>query len=73
MTVDPEVLAAVERADSLAQATGDALDIAACAVLAGSAGAYRELEKVRELHRIALFRLKGLVRRLGHEDPEVKL
>lgn len=62
---EAEALAAVERALGFVRATEKALDQAANAMLCGSAAGYRDLEKVRELHRLATVRLEVFVRRLG--------
>lgn len=56
--LEAEALAAAERAVSLAAATERALDAAGNALLRGSAAGYRDLEKVRELHRLAAVRLE---------------
>ena len=62
---EAEALGAAERAVNLTRATEKAIDDTANALLRGSASGYRDLEKVRELHRLAIVRLEIFVRRLG--------
>ena len=63
--LEAEALVAAERAVGLTHAAEKALDAAANALLVASAPGYRDLEKVRELHRLATVRLEVFVRRLG--------
>ena len=62
---EAEAHSAVARALDSVRATEEALDDAANGLLRGSAAGYRDLEKVRELHRLAAVRLEVFVRRLG--------
>ncbi len=61
---EAEALCAVERAADFAKATESALSEAANALLRTSSAGYRDLEKVRELHRLATARLEVFARRL---------